>query len=241
LMSTTVVNMVATLNRRSILGFWAKAGIEKRTALGARVEDLFWSDDLARSNNVNGLNMTRYLQTSGKSPGDESFLTNDHPWVRLQDEQRYELQNLASVFTANDTVVRMKQSVGVVDFAGPGRKVYQVTTGTTHRNVFDGWVTMLAQAGYLLQNDDGTVTMNTDAHSQYGPLELYWVVPVGERATWSIKSPYSVTIAPRIGEDAHMEEDASLVEEKAKTEAIRRVVKECFEKHVIQYALVMDF
>ena len=97
-----------------------------------------------------------------------------------------ELAEIMSVFDNNNTIARMKQNCPLIDFAGPGRKVYQVTISGKHDFKAKKLIDLLVQQKSL-ENDESATPQEL--------LEFYWVVPYGKESDWKkISSKTTITI-----------------------------------------------
>jgi NAD-dependent DNA ligase len=106
----------------------------------------------------------------------------------------------------------MKRNTALIDFAGPGRKVFQCTVSVDHDIKPRALEDLLLVAGYIEKDENGNfvaVTSNLPP-----PLDFYWVVPFGRFQDWKKRAP--------------------------KTLNVTDVVKNAFGSHVNQYVLSMD-
>jgi hypothetical protein len=213
IVSDTVMEKVVEVNRCNTLGFWGKVDCEKASAMGKALESLFWNDDLARG--VCGLEfkMRRYELTEGRQCGHLSYLMNTLSWTKCSEQ--LEIRQLKDVFNLRSKICQMKAGTAAIDFAGPGRKVYQLTVSKKDSLSLSGMRDIFIAGGYL-HRKNGVLEMNRAAKQE--KLEFYWVVPPGIEPTWRTKCPKMVEATTPEG----------------------KLVKECQERHMIQYLLIMD-
>jgi hypothetical protein len=97
----------------------------------------------------------------------------------------------------------------VIDAAGPGRRVYQITSADDRSLDAKKTPYLLEAAGLLVRHGKNkAITWSASDNPQ--PLEFYWVVPHTKYEAWSKKQPKS----PR-----------------------NEIVRECLAAHVTQYVL----
>ena len=68
----------------------------------------------------------------------------------------------------------LKAGFVLIDYAGPGLRVYQFTAGQDHPMSPRGMKQLLTAAGFLEDDDGGTMCRSQSANAQ--KLEFYWVV-----------------------------------------------------------------
>lgn len=122
------------------------------------------------------------------------------------------------VFHASSSVVaRMQKNEALIDFAGPYRRVYQVTVSANHSMSHTGLEQLFLASGHLDRREENgkLVELKESLYAKdIGNIEYYWVVPQERVADWKKRAP----------------------------KVIRKqgVVGECLQKYVTQYILVMD-
>ena len=205
ILSDRVMNDIVTRSREITLSFWGVSGSGMRSDMGHVVENLFWTN-LSHSD-PGRLTMKQWTLTSGSEAGTEgTFLLSSVP--NHLDNQDFD--KIIFVVDGNDTIARMKENCPLIDFAGPGRKVYQVTISGKHdfppRIIKD----LLLQLDLLKESSEGILKENPNEQAS---LEFYWVVPHGRESDWK-------KIVPKTVRD--------------------KVLKRCLAQKVTQYVLVME-
>jgi hypothetical protein len=189
------------------------------SAMGHAVETLFWKEGL------NPKNQTKLKCHLQKKNAPVFNLRDDVGQDWKQGEKLAELTDLGKILNGNDVAVRMKSGASAIDFAGPGRRVYQVTVSDHHRMSLLGMICILLQGGYLVECQGGAVEMNPNPPTE--KLKFYWVVPEGVQETWGSKRAfaYQETDSKKLG----------ALEIKNK-----KVVTGCMAIYVEQYVLIME-
>jgi hypothetical protein len=148
------------------------------------------------------------------------------------------LGNLSHIFNSGNIMARRTPQNGLIDFAGPGRKVYQVTVGLKHKMCLPSFRRVLIEAGYLAETDNSLVLAQNAPQEK---LEFYWVAPMDKwlqydsstrdlESLWKLKPPYVPDEKGKKG--LGQAELAMYLHNKA-------VLRECIEKHVEQYVIVL--
>jgi transcription initiation factor TFIIIB Brf1 subunit/transcription initiation factor TFIIB len=221
-MTALVPIEIANIGREHILAFWNKTCKEGGAVqMGFAVEDLF-SGDLKSFIEPGTCQFTCWLQVKGRNNvGVERKLENTQ---KCSWSDKITIDGLSSIFNRNDTIGRMRKGSGLVDFVGPGRKVYQVTVGRQHKKSLRSLVAILVQAGFLLKTG-GSLKL-APVSAPHEKLEFYWVVPSSIHDSWKKKNPYCPTL------------------EASKKAGLNRrdknVLQKCLEKYVKQYVLVLE-
>jgi hypothetical protein len=220
IMNPGVLESVWKQHRGAILSFWDKPDVEQRIAMGIAVEELFWVDDLERftappPSTGTPFSMKRWKQTGSAYPPVPSDLVGSKQWTKLSD--RLGIDGLELIFNSDDQVCRMSVATPTIDFAGPGRKVYQVTVGKNHSMNIDGMIKILIQAGYLREDDKGNAAL-VRSGAPKEKFEFIWVVPKGIAPGWKNKVPRRV----------------------AQTSKRNKALQSCLDAYVEQYVLEMD-
>jgi hypothetical protein len=204
--------------------------------MGKAVEDLFWKSDLLPENQHS---ITCYAQFDVDAEAKPLLGDSEACW-QLSNQEK-ELTDLKEIFDNDNEVFGMKQGTAAIDFAGPGRKVYQVTVSDNHRMSLSGMISILEQGGYLDRDERGYLKMHSSPSTE--PLNFYWVVPYGVRDKWIKKNPFSYQDSSR-----EAEADNEQPEQKQTNRQIRKqtekqkklIVKKCMDQNVRQYAIVME-
>jgi hypothetical protein len=201
---------VVTRNRSSILSFWAKVGAGARSNMGDCVESLFWGD-LSKST----YRMKRWKMQGKRKPTDnaeEQVLTGT-----LTTSKFATIEDLKGVLSNGKTVARMNKNCAVIDFAGPGPLVYQVTVSDNHSLSTTGTARLLLNLGYLVMKGR---TYVLPAVTPPQILEFHWVVPHQSESKWKHRNQ---KVATGNG-----------------SPALKKVVNMCLRKYVRQYVLIME-
>jgi hypothetical protein len=205
-MSSFVTEEIATKGREVILTFWGKIQNSDFVKMGGVVEDLFWNDLKARRR------MRRILmkKESESKVMDVFQLCNT---TALSERTNFEFEDLkAEIFnnTNSNTICRMVKNCALINFAGPGRKVYQVTIQTDHSMSKEGLEELFIASGHLIEvGNELKISQDVDNNSN---IEFYWVIPEGKESDWKKKRPRTV----------------------------QGSLKDLLDKNVTQYVLIMD-
>jgi hypothetical protein len=186
IMCPAVVDDVVKRLRETILDYWNKVGSPKRSAMGAAVAALFWEDDIERMSKEQ-CTWRRWQLSAGQKVGEESSLQNTKLWIKSS--ELLGIESLGSaIFNNNSVVCRMKPGTAAIDFAGPGRKVYQITVSKSHDMNESGMKDVLVQGGYLTRSNE-IVSAVPKSKAPKEKLEFYWVVPHDDADAWKKKVP----------------------------------------------------
>ena len=178
--------------------------------MGHFVENLLW-EDLRKPYKMRMFSMKKYNKSS---------TTNSEPMIlnvgkcECVEEIILDKASLGEkVFNAGPSVVaRMEKNAPLIDFAGPGRNVYQVTVRRDHSFSLKGLKKLFLASGHIIDKD-GTLVESENA-AQIGNISYFWVIPEERESDWKKKAP------------------------KSKTK--EKFVASCVRKYVNQYILVMD-
>jgi hypothetical protein len=204
-----VSNAISTASRKLLISYWGKTSSGERARMGDLVEKLFIND---LTNRKRGMVITRYLQ--GQNQESELVIQN-----RMTVKDEVKIENVcASVLEKNNVVAKIVTGGKLIDAAGPGRKVYQVTVSRDHEMNVSALYTICEELGYILQ--DGTIARENEARK----LEFHWVVPMAEGTTWKKKAPYKYNPS---------KDD----KDKKKKEIVNR----CLKRHIDQYVLPLPY
>ena len=111
----------------------------------------------------------------------------------------------------------MRPNEALIEFAGPYRRVYQVTVSANHSMSHKGLEDLFLASGHLDRREENGKLVesgNPKMRKQIGNIEYYWVVPEEREADWKERAPKIIRK--------------------------RCLVGECLKKYVQQYILVMD-
>jgi hypothetical protein len=200
-------------------------------AIKCAIADRMWKYDL---NPFFTFKRRRWLQVMGPDTGPESVLE----LKRSLAKDPVGLDNLSYIFNSSNIMARLTPQNGLIDFAGPGRKVYQVTLGLKHKMNLATFRRVLIEVGYLAETDNSLVLAQNAPQEK---LEFYWVAPVDKwlqydsstrdlESLWKLKTPYVPDEKGKKG--LGQVELAMHLHNKA-------IVRECIEKYVDQYVIVL--
>jgi hypothetical protein len=213
--SDYVWNEITKQNRDYILSFWgvvdsfefAKQGFEAEILLASELQKkaLFRTWDMK---------LQKFVMSPAYPKGPQRFLGGR------------KIAHLKETFDRDDMVVRMVQGCALIDFAGPGRKVFHVTVSDDHDMKLNAAEELLTVAGYLKLDASGNYEpVPDDDDSSHKPkLDFYWVIPYGRFMKWKGYAPKKLL---NKGRNAVM----------AKR---RKVVTKTLETYINQYVLIMD-
>ena len=112
-------------------------------------------------------------------------------------------------------IARMDTNAAQCDFAGPGRTVFQVTVSDQHTISKQGLEELLISSGHVRRMTDNAIKKSENA-DHIEKVSLYWVVPPSRLEHWEKKVPKKIL------------------------KRTSGLLKECLEKYVEQYVLVID-
>jgi hypothetical protein len=186
--------------RNETLNYWGKVSDGDLSVMGTAVEKLVW---LELKKNIK---LKTFELTNGKTKWTARGLALKN--VReLKNEKGFPLRPSIedlqqTIFDpSKNTVCWMKEKCPLIDFAGPGRRVYQVTVGTDHEFKLDGTKELLCAGGFI-EVVGGVIAYSEafdnflkgteeekkrDAEKWY--IEFYWTVPESISKTWIKKCP----------------------------------------------------
>ena len=225
IMSDFVMKSLVRASRESILSFWAKVGCGKRSGIGDAVEELFW-DDLSQG----PFKMETWTREVRSVPGqlktEDSWKPKPHNGVKLEEAADH-------VTNDGDIVCRMVKGCPLIDNAGPGRRVYQVTVGDDHSMYLDAMIKLLVSFGYLSTKPTKQgVLIEISPKPPQENLLFYWVAPYGIKNTWVNHAPKKYKKRKR----KRGQNDSEIVEVNRAIE----VVNKCLAEHVQQYILIVN-
>jgi hypothetical protein len=178
MMTGYVWNEITKQSREYILSFWGVVNAFDFSRQGFHVEDLV-SNDLRKGAMFRTWDMQ--LKKFALSPGGVK------PDLFLES---FTIGRLQEVFNRDDQLVRMAPGCALVDFAGPGRKVFQCTVSDDHDMNLDATEELLVVAGYMELDAKGHYVMVPEVFTPPKPkLDFYWIVPYGRFPDWKKKRP----------------------------------------------------
>jgi hypothetical protein len=229
IISTYVFQQLIAVKRDHILTYWAKFGSGELSCMGKAVEDLFWDDLQNKDIYIRSFKMKNSKCTTRNN---ECNVVEDKiPCEKLDLQYKHVIENLdiedlrTEIFSTNDTLCRMKTGGALIDFAGPGKNVYQVTVSENHSLSISGLYALFCASGHIAKDKSG----KDKVQEKIGTINFYWVVPYG------LEKKLKGRVARYIKEDKKDDDTKSLTKK-----LMKKLVKNCLEKYVIQYILVMD-
>jgi hypothetical protein len=137
LMNGYVFDKVAGKNREKVLSYWCAISNSERSKMGEAVENLVWLD-LQGGCSFRTWSMKNQKHVEPPNLADISRVRTDCT-----------MEDLSTVFNHGNELVRMAPGTALIDFAGPGRRVYQVTVSADHSMSVAGLQKLLEAAGYM--------------------------------------------------------------------------------------------
>lgn len=254
-----VMSKVLQLNRKSILSFWGVVYCDESAKMGREIKKLFAAD----LRDKRGVTVrTQKCKTKSKD-----LLVGGGPLVLRQSmdldllepaNERAAWEALGAIFTSSGRQAAvMPDRFPIIDAAGPGRCVHQVTVGKDHTKSAAAMLMLLIVAGLLMQ-DKGTGKLSQC--STMSKILFYWVVPPDRFRGWTEKvakkytvhvpdgwDKLSLGLKSKLQQAVEQEDDVlkrdelqrELVENARVREANWMVFRSCFNKYVEQHVLEM--
>jgi hypothetical protein len=225
--SAIVRGKILQQQRASILSYWGVVDSSEFHAMGSKVEDLFLAD-LCQENAVTTMKRQQLkIRVADDDIAEDSLiLPNGRSCQR-----NVQLGDLGSIFLAQNVVAGMATNTAMIDAAGPGKRVEQVTVSDDHSFKQAGLIWLLKSAGYL-KEENGTLQMIHDVELD-DKLEFYWVCPPARYSKWKNRTAKTILVG------LNKVEKTLSPAEKAKIKADRLTLKTCLDARVVQYALEM--
>jgi NAD-dependent DNA ligase len=173
LMNNYVFNTVTEGNRERILSYWGAISGSECSKMGEAVENLVWQD-LQQGCLFQTWNMTG-----------QKFETLPNLTSILETRTGRTMADLSGIFENDNELVCMAPGIALIDFAGPGRRVYQATVSADHSMSLVGLQELLTAGGYMKLTGTNSVMV---ADAQLPKLGYYWVVPHEKIGAWMGKS-----------------------------------------------------
>jgi hypothetical protein len=168
--------------RASILNYFGNARAADCIYMGFDAEDLFWQD-LCEDREM-------MCQKMGSKDAKETIAFGCSSKYQPENKKIEDLK--ATVFDSAEPVAcRMAVSCATIDFAGPGRQVYQVTVSKVHDMKACGMKDILLACGLLQQGENGKLSITK---RKVDRLKFYWVVPIEIEDSWISKNPEKIKI-----------------------------------------------
>jgi hypothetical protein len=173
-----------------------------RKSLGNIVEEQF-IEDLKRLCDDSRLQWSitkQKLVATRQKPADSTEIFQGYQRAVLNPDVPIFPQLVGVLDSGSDKILFMPQNCPVIDAAGPGRRVYQITIADKHPPNVEHTKRLLESAGLLVRNTTGDLIV-CPSNKNPKPLEFCWVVPPGNKyERWAKKNP--VTFAGRNPENA---------------------------------------
>jgi hypothetical protein len=205
--------------RKLILTYWAITSPAERAIMGEAVEKLFLGD-LCTDGDIE---LKRKILDGNKTDGDWLNLTGTREVLANAADEAEATNQLKLVLGNASQVTRLFSGYTAIDAAGPGKRVYQVTISPDHEKNKDGILNLLTFAGFLDKQSNGEYVALYNDTVEVSKLEFYWTVPPSIFEHWGNKRPtyYKAN--------------------KEKSTNTLTILKECWDKCVVQYALEIPY
>jgi hypothetical protein len=212
--------------RGTILTYWGVVDSSEFHAMGSKVEDLFLAD-LCQENVVTRMKRQRLKISAADDDFAEDLLVLP---ADRQCQRDVQLKDVKDIFGCQDMVATMAKNTALINGAGPGKRVVQVTVSDGHSFNQTALISLLKSAGFL-EEENGTLKV-----IDVGPadkLEFYWVCPPARYAKWKNRKAKTILVVFN-----RTEKNLSPAE-KAVIKTNKETLKRCLETRVAQYALEM--
>jgi hypothetical protein len=174
-LSKYVSRKVAVAKREIVLSYVGVADVSERSSVGLAVESIFW-DDLKKGGRFQAYNMKEKMDCDFQIACNLSWSDN------------CAIAELATVLDNDRQVTRVETGGAAIDFAGPGRRVYQVTVSRDRSFELGPMENLLVACGYLIREGKGVRAAPQAA--TLPKLSFYWAVPysIATSKTWKGKA-----------------------------------------------------
>eukprot|EP00550_Attheya_septentrionalis_P006582 CAMPEP_0198289198 /NCGR_PEP_ID=MMETSP1449-20131203/7477_1 /TAXON_ID=420275 /ORGANISM="Attheya septentrionalis, Strain CCMP2084" /LENGTH=677 /DNA_ID=CAMNT_0043987495 /DNA_START=20 /DNA_END=2053 /DNA_ORIENTATION=- len=225
--STVVRSKIMQQQRETILSYWGVVDASEFHAMGNKVKDLFLAD-LFQDTAITMMRRQQLKNRTADAAIAEDSLILPHGRICRRNVQ---LGDLGSIFRAQNVVAGMAKNTALIDAAGPGKQVEQVTVSDDHSFKQAGLISLLKSAGFLEENDGVLQMINV---ASPGKLDFYWVCPPARYAKW--KNGAAKTVLVRL----NRAEKSLPPDERKMIITNKATLKQCLETRVVQYALEMS-
>lgn len=202
-----VYTKVILLNRESIVSFWGVVYCDDSARMGRKIERLFAEDLKHPSGVIAKIQRCKVKSNDTLQPSEILILRGPNGQCLDTPKDAKDAWGLLGIiFTNTDTSAAMPDGFPLIDAAGPGRRVHQVTAGSDHSKSPTAMLRLLMAAGLMgFTNDRKLITIPGD------PVKFYWVVPPGRYQGWTQKvaKKYKGTV-PDTWDDGWLEEKRNL-------------------------------
>mmetsp|Transcript_14131 Transcript_14131/g.33856 ORF Transcript_14131/g.33856 Transcript_14131/m.33856 type:complete len:751 (+) Transcript_14131:249-2501(+) len=220
-----VLKRVLAANRKVILSYWGVIDSAQYADMGRSVEELFINDLRSASFAFRRCKLGDDANVGPLQVGGNPTLLD------LRNSGKEDVfKRLGVVFKQEQNViVLLRAGFVLIDCAGPGRRVYQVTVGDDHGMSHNGMTSLLIAAGFLEEDNAGNliVQCHPNQMDQLKKLEFYWVTAPARFSAWAKKSPKKYSTVIRGKKTA----------EKKKLACRKMILNRCLAECVVQYAL----
>lgn len=134
--------------------------------MGSRVEDFCWQE--LKNNSPAQVHQIKNVGSviSNFRPGETVAVLTGVTIPEL----------LQKIFTVINVLCQMKENIALIDFAGPGLPVYQVTISDNDTMVASSSEELLTTSGHCVKTKDGLALSKT-AVAMPKQIKFYWMVP----------------------------------------------------------------
>jgi hypothetical protein len=169
---------LANLQRKSILTLWGRKDAADMITMGHECENLVWHDLVSET----PISLPQQRLESD-SPSTLNFNFSRHGLSLMGEATALAMPRLSSIFASENVVANFNRNFPVIDFAGPGKRVFQVTVANSHTKKMQV-LDVLMGAGFITK--DGESYTWSDPVPQE-KLEWYWIVPPFNFKKWGSK------------------------------------------------------
>jgi hypothetical protein len=233
--SLDIRRQIAIAQRGTLLSYDGKTADGLGSNFGHIVEDLFWMDM------KNNIKMKVYKLNWEGDENEKDIITfyfGDADGLA----DRVGMDKLSEILFCKHGVnhkCRMALNCSLIDFAGPGHQVFQVTVSTKHTVNRQGVQDFLIVSGILEKGENGTLSYSGKSREvlsslgknpnllQECKLKFYWVIPEGVSGNWKKKKPLKSTVP---------EKECKV----QKKEKIPDLLNEAWKIFVDQYVAIMS-
>jgi hypothetical protein len=213
-----VQKQVIKKGREYILSFWGIVDNAQLGLMGKYVEDLFWNDLQDKT----CWNMKQFKMNGKTSASNTTMFHLKTLELPTQYKEECKISDLSETFSTNNCICRMERSCVLLDFAGPGRQVFQITVSGEHSLKKSGLEELFLACGLIVKKGKTFVKAEniTSTHS----VDFYWVIPQGKKKQWSEIKGKTINVKAH---ESHTKEQV-------------KILKDVLDNYVNQYVLIMD-
>eukprot|EP00978_Attheya_sp_CCMP212_P029227 scaffold103301_cov71-Attheya_sp.AAC.2 len=226
--SPQVRGRIMQQQRATILYYWGVVDAAEFAKMGSKVEDLFLADLLCADAVTTMKSQELKHHTADPHIAEDVFSL---PAGR-NSRRGLSLENVGTIFDSGNEVAGMADNTALIDGAGPGKQVEQVTVSDDHSFKQPALICLLKSAGFLEENKGILRMIDAAADDK---LKFYWVCPPARYAKW--KKRTAKTILTGLSKKENMLAPG----EKKILVANKAMLKQCLDARVVQYALEMPY